>query len=197
MLNAVSEFDWVGEASSGTEAIRAAARLRPDIVLLDVDLPDAEGPVVAEQLLKENSQLVVVAWTVSDAHEDLLRMVKAGSTGYVLKDAGPEELRRALLASTRDELPIPRRMIPAMLRAAAEQAPVSTGPFAALTDREKETLSHMVKGLPIKRIAAEMSISPSSVDSHMRSIYRKLRATNRGEAINAAMRLGLVRVTDL
>jgi DNA-binding CsgD family transcriptional regulator len=88
-------------------------------------------------------------------------------------------------------------MLPEVLRLAAEQAPMPASSATSLTERERETLSLMVKGMPVKRIAAEMSISPSSVDTHMRNLYRKLHVSNRGEAINAALRYGLVRVGEL
>ena len=197
MLASSPELEWVGEAATGMEAIRVAARLKPQVVLLDVDLPGVEGPEIAQQLLAENPSLTVLAWTVSDANEDLLRMIKAGCAGYILKDVGPEELRRAIMAAVRGDTPVPRRMLPEVLKLAAEQAPASSAGAAQLTDRERETLQLMVKGMSVKRIAAAMSISPSSVDSHTRSIYKKLHATNRAEAMNAAMRLRLVRVTDL
>ena len=197
MLATSPDLEWIGEAATGLEAVRLAARLKPDVVLLDVDMPGVDGPEVAQQLLAEHLTMTVLAWTVSDANEDLLRMVKAGCAGYILKDVGPEELRRAIMAALRGDTPIPRRMVPEVLKIAAEQAPASTLSSAHLTEREHEALRLMVKGLPVKRIAASMSISPSSVDSHVRSIYKKVHATNRGEAINAAMRLGLIRMTDL
>jgi DNA-binding NarL/FixJ family response regulator len=197
MMSTFNEIVHVGEAASGGEAIGVLARTPADVVLLDVDMPGIDGPDAARQILAEHPDTKILAWTVSDANEDLLRMIKSGCVGYVLKDVGPEELRRAILAAIRGETPVPRRMFPDVLRIAAEQAPTSAGSAAALTSREHETLRLMAKGMPVKRIAAEMSISPSSVDTHLRNLYRKLHVTNRAEAVNAAIRAGLIRVGDL
>src|SRR5207249_10872079 len=119
MLAASPELRHVGEASSGGEALRVMDAVKPDLVLMDVHMPDMDGPATAKALLARYPSTKIVAWTVSDSSDDLLRMMQAGCSGYVLKDAGPAELRRALLSALRSESPVPRRMIPDVLRRVA------------------------------------------------------------------------------
>src|SRR6266581_8954485 len=129
-----------GEVASGEQALKAASALRPDVVLMDVHMPGMDGPVTAAQLLKQHPDTKVVAWTVSESSDDLLRMMQAGCSGYVLKDAGPTELRHALLAALRSESPVPRRMIPDVLRRVAETTPMASGSKVTLTSREMQIL---------------------------------------------------------
>jgi DNA-binding NarL/FixJ family response regulator len=197
MLDAAADISHVGEAASGLEALEVATRVKPDLILMDVDMPGMNGPEAARRLLSTLPHVKILAWTVSDASDDLLRMIHAGCVGYVLKDVGPEELHRAIRAAIRNEVPVPRRMVPEVLRRAADQAPSKSDGNIALTEREQETLRWLAKGVPTKRIAAEMRISAASVDTHLRNVYRKLEVNNRGEALNAALKLGLIKLTDL
>ena len=197
MIAEAEDLEHVGEASSGEEAIRLVKALHPDVVLMDVEMPGMDGAATTGVLLEQRPDLTIVAWTVSDSSDDLLRMVNAGARGYVLKDVGPDELHRALRAAIRGESPIPRRMVPDVLARAARlvrQAPDIDSP---LTEREIETLKLVARGVPSKRIATTMGIATSSVDTHLRNIYRKLGVNNRGEAVNAALRLGLINLSDL
>jgi len=165
---------------------------------MDVHMPGMDGPATTRALLSEHPDLTVVAWTVSEASDDLLRMMQAGCSGYVLKDAGPSELQRALLAAIRSESPVPRRMIPDVLRRVADQTPLSQSPTrVSLTSREMQVLRGLAKGFTSKRLARELGLKLPSVDSHLRNVYRKLEASNRGEAVSAALRLGLITLSDL
>lgn len=188
----------VGEASSGEEAIRLISALKPDLVLMDVHMPGMDGAAATRALLSERPEIKVVAWTVSEASDDLLRMMQAGCSGYVLKDAGPSELHRALLAAIRSESPIPRKMIPDVLRRVANQTPLSKSPTnVSLTSREMQILRGLAKGYTSKHLAHDLGLKMPSIDTHLRNVYRKLGAGNRGEAVNAAMRLGLITLADL
>src|SRR6266581_125471 len=187
-----------GEVASGEQALKAASALRPDVVLMDVHMPGMDGPVTAAQLLKQHPDTKVIAWTVSESSDDLLRMMQAGCTGYVLKDAGPSELQRALLAATRSESPIPRKMIPDVLRRVADRTPLSQSQTTVpLTSREMQVLRGIAKGFTSKRLARELGLKLPSIDTHLGNVYRKLGVGNRGEAVSAAMRLGLITLSDL
>src|SRR5438046_7644187 len=120
MLASAAELRHVGEASNGADALKAIGALKPDLVLMDVHMPEMDGPSTARAVLAKHPATKVVAWTVSESSDDLLRMMQAGCSGYVLKDAGPAELRHALLAALRSESPVPRRMIPDVLLPVAE-----------------------------------------------------------------------------
>ena len=197
MLGEADELRFVGEASSGHEALRAMNSLRPDLVLMDVHMPDMDGPTTAREVLAQHPSAKIVAWTVSESSDDLLRMMRAGCSGYVLKDVGPTELQRALLAALRSESPVPRRMIPEVLRRVADIAPVSVDANVKLTSRELEVLRGAAKGHTTKRLAKDLGLASPSVETHLRNIFKKLGATNRGEAVSRALKLGVITLADL
>jgi DNA-binding NarL/FixJ family response regulator len=197
MLGTTPELRFVGEASSGAEALRAMDSLRPDLVLMDVHMPHMDGPTTARELLAQHPSAKIVAWTVSESSDDLLRMMQAGCSGYVLKDVGPTELQRALLAAIRSESPVPRRMIPEVLRRFADTAPLSTQDKVSLTSRELQVLKGVAKGHTTKRLARDLGLAAPSVETHLRNIFKKLDATNRGEAVSTALKVGLITLADL
>jgi DNA-binding NarL/FixJ family response regulator len=164
---------------------------------MDVHMPEMDGPATAKALLTRYPGIKIVAWTVSDASDDLLRMMQAGCVGYVLKDAGPSELQHALLAAMRSENPIPRRMIPGALRRAAETTPLDRRVDVTLTSREMQVLRGIAKGHTTKHLAHDLKLAVPSVETHLHNIFKKLGAGNRGEAVSAALKLGLITLNDL
>jgi DNA-binding NarL/FixJ family response regulator len=197
MLGSASDLRLVGEASSGSEALKAMESLKPDLVLMDVHMPEMDGPSTARAVLARYPETKIIAWTVSESSDDLLRMIQAGCVGYVLKDVGPGELQRALLAASRSENPVPRRMIPGVLRRVAESTPLSQGTNIALTSREMQILRGVAKGQTTKRLSQELGLAAPSIETHLRNIFRKLNANNRGEAVSTALKLGLITLADL
>jgi DNA-binding NarL/FixJ family response regulator len=197
MLASAEGLRLVGEASSGADALLTMATLKADLVLMDVHMPGMDGPATATAFRSRYPDAKVIAWTVSESSDDLLRMMQAGCSGYVLKDAGPGELQRALWAALRSESPVPRKMIPDVLRRVAESTPLSQATTVALTSREMQILRAVAKGHTTKRLAADMGLRAPSVESHLHNIYRKLHASNRGEAVSLALRLGLITLADL
>jgi DNA-binding NarL/FixJ family response regulator len=197
LLGSAEELRLVGEASSGNEALEVMAILKPDVVLMDVHMPEMDGPTTAKELLSRYPDTKVIAWTVSESSDDLLRMMQAGCSGYVLKDAGPGELQRALLAAMRSESPVPRKMIPEVLRRVAQSTPLSSSTGIALTSREMEILRGIAKGHTTKRLAKDAGLAPPSVESHLHNLFRKLNASNRGEAVSRALKMGLITLADL
>jgi DNA-binding NarL/FixJ family response regulator len=197
MLGSAEDLQFVGEASSGASALEVVDRLRPDIVLMDVHMPLMDGPTTTKALLASHPAMKILAWTVSESSDDLLRMMQAGCIGYVLKDVGPTELRHALLAALRSENPLPRRMIPDMLRRIAPAASTPGATKVSLTSREMQILRGVAKGHTTKRLAQEFGLKEPSVETHLRNIFKKLSARNRGEAVSAALKLGLITMADL
>ena len=197
MLSSAPNLRLVGEASSGTEALNAVESLKPDLILMDVHMPVMDGPATAKAVLGKHPEIKVVAWTVSESSDDLLRMMQVGCAGYVLKDAGPGELQRALLSALRSESPVPRKMIPEVLRRVAESTPLSQSNVTPLTSREMQILRGIAKGHTTKRMAADLSLAAPSIETHLHNIFRKLNATNRGEAVSSALKVGLITLADL
>lgn len=197
MLSSSSELRLVGEASSGEEALTVIDRLIPDLILMDVHMPVMDGPATAKAVLGRYPEAKVVAWTVSESSDDLLRMMQVGCSGYVLKDAGPNELQRALLSALRSESPVPRKMIPDVLRRVAGSTPLSQHRAPSLTAREMEILRGIAKGHTTKRMAKDLGLASPSIETHLHHIFGKLDASNRGEAVSAALKVGLITLADL
>jgi len=197
MLGSSSELRFVGEASSGSDALAAIDNLRPDLVLMDVHMPVMDGPSTAKAVLAKYPTTTIVAWTVSESSDDLLRMIQAGCAGYVLKDAGPSELQRALLVAMRSDSPVPRRMIPDVLKRVARTTALPTGVAVSLTSREMQILRGIAKGQTTKRLAKDLGLAVPSVETHLHNIFKKLNASNRGEAVSSSLKLGLITLADL
>jgi len=196
MLSEIKGLRLVAEASSGREALDLYPQIKPDIVLLDVQMPDLSGPETAARLAMINNEVTIVAWSVSDDTDDLIRMMQAGCAGYVLKDVGPQEMGRALLAAVRGEAPIPRHLVrDALLRAVPPDSDPEVPP--TLSPRELQILRALSRGRATKQIAADLGIGARSVDTHLRHVYRKLDVRSRGEAVNRGLRLGLLSASDL
>jgi len=197
MLGSASDLRLVGEASSGAEALKAVDSLKPDLILMDVHMPGMDGPTTAVAVLAQYPETKIIAWTVSESSDDLLRMMRAGCAGYVLKDVGPDELQRALLSALRSESPVPRRMIPGVLRRVAESTPLSQSATVPLTSREMQILRGVAKGHTTKRLSQDLGLAAPSIETHLQNIFRKLGANNRGEAVSSALKLGLITLADL
>ncbi len=198
MLGATRSFRCVGEASSGAEGIAACQRLRPEVVLMDVDMPQMDGAQTTRSILElVDPRPIIVAWTVSDSGDDLIRMIHAGCHGYALKDFGPAELERSLLAAIKGETPVPRKMVRDVIAMAVSSPRAPGGDMEELTAREREGLHSVARGSATKEVAIQVGISRRSVDAHLRSIYRKLDATNRVQAVNRARAYGLIAFEQL
>jgi DNA-binding NarL/FixJ family response regulator len=197
MLAASEGLRFVGDASSGAMALPLIERLKPDIVLMDVHMPLMDGPATAQSVLARFPDLKIVAWTVSESSDDLLRMMQVGCAGYLLKDAGPTELERALLAAIRSESPVPRRMIPDVLRRVANTPSSTSASSVNLTPREMQVLRGIAKGHTTKRLAKDLSLAVPSIETHLRNAFKKLGASNRGEAVSSALKAGVITLSDL
>jgi DNA-binding NarL/FixJ family response regulator len=197
MLGTSRELRFVGDASTGKDALPLIDKLKPDIVLMDVHMPVMDGPATAESVLARLPSVKIVAWTVSESSDDLVRMMRAGCAGYLLKDAGPSELERALLAAIRSESPVPRRMIPEVLRRVVNTAPAPVPVKVNLTSRELQVLRGVAKGHTTKRLATDLGLAAPSVETHIRNMFKKLGASNRGEAVSRALKVGLITLSDL
>jgi DNA-binding NarL/FixJ family response regulator len=187
MLDGQQDFEVVGEAQNGEEAMEMTERLNPDVVLMDLRMPDLDGVAATARIRERHPQARVLVLTTSDSGADILRAVEAGATGYVLKDAPREELYEAI-------------------RLAAQGKPLLAPDVAAhlvgrvqwpseevLSGREIEILDLVAQGKSNRNIAGELWISEATVKSHLLRIYEKLGATDRASAVAAAMKRGILR----
>jgi len=182
------DVELVGEAASAEEAFELALRVRPDVLLLDIDLPGISGIRMVEELAPRLPDTRIVMLTVSDDERDLIDAVAKGAAGYLTKDLSPEALLRSLRGTQRGELAMSRRFAARALRYFADAArrgrSVSgqEGELMGLSPRENDVLAMLADGLTDREIANALTISPRTVETHVSNILHKLGVRNRAEA---------------
>jgi DNA-binding NarL/FixJ family response regulator len=180
----VPDIEVVGEASGAEEALEMAVRLRPDLLLLDIDLPGMTGLEAVRELAPRLPDTRVVMLTVSVDRRDLLDAVRHGAGGYLTKDLSGEALLRAVRGIRRGDLPMSRAhaalVVDHLTRGPRPGA--MTDEMGALSAREREVLRLLAEGLTDREIAGGLAISPRTVESHVSSVLRKLGVRNRAEA---------------
>ena len=183
----------VGEAAAPAEAIAVIASTRPDVVLLDVHLPDGGGLAVLEALRGADVAPGVLALSVSDAAADVVPMIRAGALGYVTKTIDTEELAAAIARVAAGDAYFSPRLAAFVLQAfSAPAANDDTDELKVLTPREREVLHHLARGYAYKAIAARLGIGPRTVETHVASVLRKLQLSSRHEVSHWAAARGLI-----
>ena len=177
LLGAFEDVAVVGAAASGAEALRLAAEREPDVVLMDLEMPDKDGIEATRELHARRPGLAVVVLTSFSDRERILAALDAGAVGYLLKDADPDELARAIRAAGRGDAPLHPRAARELLD---RQGGQGAGPD--LTDREQEVLTLVAQGLPNKLIARRLAISERTVKGHLTHIFERLGVTDRTQA---------------
>ena len=191
--------DVVGEAGTPTEALTVVAATRPQVVLLDVHLPDGGGVAVQRALAAERDPPAVLALSVSDAAEDVVPMIRAGALGYVTKTIGTLELVGAIERVAGGDAYFSPRLAAFVLQAFSDvpPAPADEDPMQTLTPREREVLHHLARGYSYKRIAMRLGISARTVESHVGAVLRKLQLSSRHELSHWAASRGLIDDDDI
>ena len=215
VLETQPDFEVVGEAANGDEALRLAMELQPDILLLDLEMPVRDGVETIRQLTRRLPSLRILVFTAFDDEERIISAVQAGAHGYLLKGAPREEIFKAIrvtmeggsllqpvvaskLLHHMGQQGVSRGNAEGRFRGAHEtpgiagRADMDTVPFEALTERELEVLRLLAQGMPNKEIAAHLVISERTAKFHVSSIMGKLGATNRTEAVSLAAQRGLI-----
>jgi DNA-binding NarL/FixJ family response regulator len=184
----------VGEAAEPAEAIATIAATSPNVVLLDVHIPDGGGVAVLRALSASGDPPRVLALSVSDAAEDVVPMIRAGALGYVTKTIDAVELVAAIeRVAAGDAYFSPRLAAFVLQEFSAPQRPTATDPsLESLTPREREVLHHLARGYSYKRIGVRLDISPRTVESHVGAVLRKLQLTSRHEVTHWAAARGLI-----
>ncbi|MDX1413265.1 MAG: response regulator transcription factor [Candidatus Promineifilaceae bacterium] len=191
ILGTQPDFIVVGEAASGAEALLKFDQLRPDVVLLDLEMPEMDGVQVLRKLRRSTPEARVVVFTAFDTDERILGAVQAGAKGYLLKGAPRNELFAAIrIVHSGGSLLQP--VVASRLMDKLSDAQQTMEPFADLSPREQEVLELLVRGKQNKEIAAELFITERTVKFHISSILGKLNAGNRTEAVTIALQQGLV-----
>jgi len=178
------EVDVVGEAGSVGEAVVGINHLKPDVVLLDVHMPDGGGAEVLRQVRTALPEVVFLALSVSDAAEDVIAVIRAGARGYVTKTISSQELVRAVVRVSEGDAVFSPRLAGFVLDAFADRpgaAPISDPELDLLTPRERDVLRLLARGYAYKEIASELFISVKTVETHVSSVLRKTQLSNRYE----------------
>ena len=183
LLGDIDEIEVVGAAGGGEEAVALAAEQRPDVVLMDLEMPGMDGIEATRRIRGGDPSVNVVVLTAFSDRGRILDAIDAGAVGYLLKDAEPDELIRGLQAAARGESPLSPKAAQALVAARAEQ---QSDP--ELTPREREVLALLADGLPNKLIARRLDISEKTVKAHLTSIFQTIGVTDRTQAALWAQR---------
>ncbi|MCK4900698.1 MAG: response regulator transcription factor [Anaerolineales bacterium] len=190
LLTSIPEFEIVGEAGDGRQALAVVREEKPDVVLLDVNMP-VMGGVEMVEALQENDRPRILMLTISKHDEDLFGAIAAGADGYLLKDAEPDELRRAINLVADGKSVLSPEVTSRVLKVVSSSHGIP--PDVALSKREMDVLKCLAKGMTSAQIAKDLFISENTVKTHVRHILEKLEASNRAEAVSRAIQLGLIR----
>lgn len=189
------EFDGsvevIEEASDGVECLEKLEKVTPDILLLDINMPDMNGIEVLEELKKRNSNIKVLILTVHSEVEYLIRAIDIGANGYILKDSGSAELKQAINTIMNNDSYIQPSLLPA-LNSRLINRDIDKEKLESLTKRELEILKQVVGGMFNKEIAASLHISERTVKNHLSNIFRKIDVSDRTQAAVFAIRNNIV-----
>jgi NarL family two-component system response regulator LiaR len=187
-LKVFDDFKLVGEAENGADAILLCAEVLPDVILMDMVMPEMDGATATRIIRQKFPHVQVIALTSFKEGALIKNALEAGAIGYVLKDISADDLARAIRAAHAGRA----TLSPEAAQSLVETANLSPTPGLDLTDRERAVLALMVEGLNNTQIAGRLTVSPSTVKSHVSNILSKLGVSSRTEAVTLALRHGLV-----
>lgn len=182
-------IEVVGEVADGREAVELAEVLRPDVVLMDVTMPVLDGIEATREIRQRAPEVAVVVLTMHSDREVLVRAIRAGAAGYLVKDCSVEEVAATLRAVAAGETALSPELAASML---AEARQLADAPEGLITKREVEVLQLIADGLSTTEVARRLYISVKTVKNHLASIYQKLDSRDRTQAVVRAVRLGII-----
>ncbi len=191
ILETEDGFELVGEAADGAEAVRLCAELKPEVALMDLRMPGMDGLTAIERLRSEQPQIAVVILTTFNEDDLMLRGLRAGAKGYLLKDTDRQTLFSAIRAAARGETLFQPEVLARLLSKVDGRSLASSATFD-LTEREREVLAAVARGERSKEIALRLKITERTVKAHLASIYNKLGVDSRAAAIAVASQHGLL-----
>lgn len=188
-------FDVVGEACDGVEAIRLASELTPDVILMDVTMPNCDGVEACRQVVESGARSRIVMLTMHADQEVLADAIRAGAAGYLTKDCSTREIAEAVRMAAEGDTVLSPQLARSMLDEVRRlDAPVDVHPGEerVVSKREEEVLQLIADGCSTPEVAAQLYISQKTVKNHLASIYQKLDARDRTQAVLQAVRMGIV-----
>jgi two-component system response regulator NreC len=195
LLGNEDDVEIIGEAGTAAEALASTADLKPDVILMDIGLPDKSGIETTREIKAQFPKIAVVALTIHEDQEYFFKMLEAGASGYVPKRAAPEELLTAIRAAAHGEVYLYPTMAKLLVRDFLINEPTDRERSASkdLTNREQEVLTHLAEGESNEEIAKALVISPKTVARHRENIMRKLNLHSRAELVRYAIRKGIIK----
>jgi DNA-binding NarL/FixJ family response regulator len=195
MIKREPDFQVVGEATNGVEAVKKARELKPDVVLMDLRMPELDGVEAIRQISSTEPNIKYIILTTYSDDEYIFRGIEVGARAYLLKDAPRDDLFKAIRAVNRGESLIQPVVASKVLDRFAELSrQAQSAPPDVLSERELEVLKWMAKGDANKEIAAQLNITDSTVKTNISNIFQKLGAKDRTEAVMNAMRRGIIKI---
>jgi DNA-binding NarL/FixJ family response regulator len=186
-------FDVVGEAGDGEEAVRLCNDVRPDVVLMDVTMPDVDGVQATARIRSANPDVRVVMLTMHADDTVIASAIRAGASGYLVKDCSTDEIAEAVRLAADDDAALSPGLAASMLDEVRKLEPSNgTDSDRAVTKREEEVLQLIADGCSTSEVAQQLYISQKTVKNHLASIYQKLDARDRTQAVLQAVRMGIV-----
>lgn len=194
LLEGEEDVEILGEAGSGSEALNQVSILKPDVVLMDIGLPDISGIEATAEIKRLWPEIAVVALTIHEGEEYFFKMLESGASGYVPKRAAPEELLTAIRVAASGEVYLYPSLAKLLVKdfLATDNKVRENDPINGLTTREKEVLMNLAEGGSNSEIALSLSISPKTVARHRENIMRKLNLHSRTELVKYAIRKGII-----
>lgn len=190
LLSSVPGIEVVGTAATGREAVRAAVTQRPDVLVLDVQMPDLDGVAAAREIARAAPSVAVLMLTMFDDDDSVFAAMRAGARGYLLKGAAQEEIVRAIHAVAAGEAifgpGVARRVL-----GVVSGAGVAAEPFPELTSRERQVLELLAAGMSTAAVGARLGLAAKTVTNHASALFAKLGVSGRAEAVARARRAGL------
>ena len=191
LLDSVEETEVVGEAADGEEAVRLAAELRPDVILMDLNMPNKNGIEATRDILRSDPDASILVVTMLEDDDSVFAAVRAGALGYLLKGAHQDEVLRAIRAVANGEAIFGPGIARRVMGLFSSGRPQDARAFPELTEREEEILARIARGSSNAEISAELFLSLKTVQNHVSNIFRKLQVADRVQAAIRAREAGL------
>jgi two-component system response regulator NreC len=197
ILKDEASIEIVGEAADGRQAVAKAVQLRPDVVLMDIAMPDLSGFDATRRILQSNAKAKVIILTMYEEEEVINRCLAAGASGYVLKDAPRAHLIHAIEVVNKGGQYLSSRALKKVVKQYVKGAKSTATGYERLSDREREVLKLLADGLALKEIAVKLVLSVKTVDAHKTNLMRKLDLHDRSELIKYAIQRKLIRLPSV